>query len=490
MADAEEAGFVRAAQRGDRVAFIALARYYWPSVARVVEALAGSPEAAARRTLDVFEHAWKGLHFVPDGQRFYVWLHRIAFNLCQAGPVRVETAARGLPAEDPAHRCELAFGHLSAEHQQVLVLRLASHLGVEDVARVLELTPAAAKERLSQARADLHLRWSGLRHFNLQQLSDYVGTEPASAPEFVRAHLGECTDCRRALTALEAQERILTILLASAADSAGLERFLDEVVERIAGERPGDRVAAAAKPGIASALTASLTARAPEPPRGVSTAIRPLEPAPEPGSPPARSAASPPWVVAGVLLVLFALLGVQFGSRIEPWLLRHGIRWGGPEPNPPPTVVASVKRFTPEPIPDSLGAEEAGVLPAPEATASGPPIPNRPSPAASPRKGESGVGGKHGSPPPERKPALTASAVAPPVASRSKTGPARSPATGGTDSTRGPGTRTASAPAAPASAPPEPPPRARAWCAARSMTLMAGRWKVRRSRCPASTWWW
>src|SRR5262245_7330149 len=190
MPETEEIEFVRAAQRGDRVAFLALARWHWPWVVPLVEALCPRERVAAR-TLEVFEHAWRGLHFLPEGQRFFVWIHRIAFNLCLAvspGPEprgaekRGESALSGA-ADDLVLPLARAFPELTAEHQQVLLLRHALGLSLEDTARMLEVTPRTARERLSGARADLYTRLAKrdsatLRHFTLAQLCDYVGTDP------------------------------------------------------------------------------------------------------------------------------------------------------------------------------------------------------------------------------------------------------------------------------------------------------------------------
>ena len=451
MDEAEEAGFVRAAQRGDRVAFLALARYYWRSVAHVVQALSRSPETAARRTLDVFEHAWKGLHFLPDGQRFYVWVHRIAFNLCQAGPARIENGASETPIGDPAQRCVQAFADLSAEHQQVLVLRLASRLDIDDVTRVLELTPAAAKERLSEARADLHSRWTGkdpkagLSHFSLQQLSDYVGTEPASAPEFVRAHLGQCPDCRGALTALEAQERILTALFASV-DPAGREPFLNEIVERIAGERHADRM------GSSKAKTAASGAGS-TPDATIASSVRSD---PSPGSPATQRATSGPWIVVAIVVVVAALLGVQFGAQIEPWLGSVGIRWGAPGQTTSPNAVANVERSAPPSAtaPDPGEFEEVTALPAPEAPAAEAPIPSRPLPPPSPRKHESAAHEKNPVTVPGKK-SVAAVTAAPQSSERpgSQEAAAQGAASERADTSRG-----SAKPAESAAARPTPPP--------------------------------
>ena len=455
MPEGEEAGFVRAAQRGDRVAFIALARCYWPTVARVVGALTGSPEVAARRTLDVFEHAWKGLHFMPDGLRFYVWVHRIAFNLCQAGPIRAATTAPKAASEDAAQRCGRAFAHLSTEHQRVLALRAASHLEVENIARILELSPAAAQAQLSEARADLHSRWTGgdptasLRHFSLQQLSDYVGTDPAAASEFVRAHFGQCDECRRVLTALEAQERIVTALLADAADGAGLEPFLNQLVERVAGERHAERMTSAARPVAsadqASGVVATTGARAPEKARRGAPATRPAEPRAVSAVSPTRPSRSAFRILVVTALVIVVVLGVRFGSRIEPWLESQGIHFGGPK-RPSPTQAASVKRFTAPPereaAPAPVETLSVAPLPEPEEPASAP-SPVRP---ASPRRKAEVVAPEkrpprtpasaavQGATPATNTKATAENATAPPPAPASQASAPRSPASVTTDS--------------------------------------------------------
>ncbi len=162
MEEAEEAGFVRSAQRGERVAFLALARHHQHSVYRIAHAMTGSPSDAQALTLDTFVRAWKGIRHIPEGQPFYMWVIRITRNLCvshRRREGRVEAA--GNDSGDALRRWRLAFDSLPIEHQHALVLRLVERLGYAGIGQALDLPMGAAMGRIATARAELRSRLDG-----------------------------------------------------------------------------------------------------------------------------------------------------------------------------------------------------------------------------------------------------------------------------------------------------------------------------------------
>ena len=345
MPEAEEAGFIRAAQRGDRVAYLALARWHWPAVSGIARVLA-PPDRVEERILDVFEHGWKGLHFIPEGQRYFAWILRIAFNLCRSAPEleAFRTTAAVEPAADPDDvpaQIDGAFLKLAVQHRDPLILALACSLSHADIGRVLDIAPRTVAQRLSEARAELYngrggwLPTTGLRHFKLAQLCDYVGTDPAAAPAFVRDHLADCADCRAVLTALESQDRILARRLAGRADGEGVEGFLHDMVERLGDASPPER---------AEASEDEAKADAPRPPVAVPRVSRP--PGRESRKPAPVRAARPDHpgpTLAALVMVVMVLLAVVLGPRAQPWLTRIGFHWGPPSNRDPATEVAGAR---------------------------------------------------------------------------------------------------------------------------------------------------
>ncbi|HEY3216098.1 MAG TPA: RNA polymerase sigma factor [Candidatus Eisenbacteria bacterium] len=169
MDEAEETGFVRAAQHGDRAAFLALTRYYLPSVYRVVYALTCSREDTLDLTLDTFARAWKGIQYLSSGQPFYVWITRIARNLCVSHQRRRSSAtdadsaspADERPAGEPDRQCARAFMSLSSAHQHALALRVVERLNYLEIAKTLDLSVGGVIQRVSSARAALQGLLSG-----------------------------------------------------------------------------------------------------------------------------------------------------------------------------------------------------------------------------------------------------------------------------------------------------------------------------------------
>jgi RNA polymerase sigma-70 factor (ECF subfamily) len=97
---------------------------------------------------------------------FTTWLYRIAWNVChehwrlmrrdESAPV-VATAESAEPATLSERHVLLdeALGRLEPEHRAVLVLTRYHDLKYDDVARVLDCTPAAARVRAHRALNEL-----------------------------------------------------------------------------------------------------------------------------------------------------------------------------------------------------------------------------------------------------------------------------------------------------------------------------------------------
>src|ERR1700748_3825895 len=78
----DEAGLIRAAQRGDQDAFEHLVRKYDQSVLRLAMNLLRSPEEARDVYQEAFLKVFRNLHAFRFDCSFHTWLYRIVTNVC------------------------------------------------------------------------------------------------------------------------------------------------------------------------------------------------------------------------------------------------------------------------------------------------------------------------------------------------------------------------------------------------------------------------
>jgi len=78
----DEAGLIRAAQRGDQDAFERLVRAYDQSVLRVAMNLLRSPEEARDVYQEAFLKVYRNLQSFRFDCSFHTWLYRIVTNIC------------------------------------------------------------------------------------------------------------------------------------------------------------------------------------------------------------------------------------------------------------------------------------------------------------------------------------------------------------------------------------------------------------------------
>src|ERR1043166_6641321 len=78
----DEAGLIRAAQRGDQDAFERLVRAYDHSVLRIAMNLLRSPEEARDVYQESFLKVYRNLHSFRFDCSFHTWLYRIVTNIC------------------------------------------------------------------------------------------------------------------------------------------------------------------------------------------------------------------------------------------------------------------------------------------------------------------------------------------------------------------------------------------------------------------------
>ena len=78
----DEAGLIRAAQRGDQDAFERLVRTYDRNVLRLAVNLLRSPDEARDVYQEAFLKVYRNLHSFRFDCSFHTWLYRIVTNIC------------------------------------------------------------------------------------------------------------------------------------------------------------------------------------------------------------------------------------------------------------------------------------------------------------------------------------------------------------------------------------------------------------------------
>ena len=171
---------VRAAQRGDQVAFEQLVRAYDQSVLRLAMNLLRSPEDARDVYQEAFLRVYRNLHAFRFDCSFHTWLYRIVTNICldqlRKRKVRkeesavVETAEGGIDrmealeeesaAANPervtwnrqlGQRIEDALEDLTPRERMVFELRHYQGLRLRNIGEILGTSEEAAKNCLFRA---------------------------------------------------------------------------------------------------------------------------------------------------------------------------------------------------------------------------------------------------------------------------------------------------------------------------------------------------
>jgi RNA polymerase sigma-70 factor (ECF subfamily) len=130
---------------------------------------------------DLFQETWIRLarhaRRLEEGTNLRAWLYAVARNLFRDHARRAGLDAASLGtlggwwyldvpvgpgapdetaiAADAARRLERAFARLPANAREILLLVAAEGFAVDEAARILEIAPEAARQRLHRARADL-----------------------------------------------------------------------------------------------------------------------------------------------------------------------------------------------------------------------------------------------------------------------------------------------------------------------------------------------
>jgi RNA polymerase sigma-70 factor (ECF subfamily) len=172
-------------QQDDAGAFEELMVRYQDRVASLMTHLVGKRDLAEDLTQDIFLRVYRSRKRYIPGSKFSTWLYTIAHNVAsnsrrslsrrkEVNLVGQETgeyagnpldqaalAASGLMPTRQLDKAELAsvvqvaIAALNERQRLAVLLNKFEHLGYEEIAEVMELTPQAVKSLLSRARANL-----------------------------------------------------------------------------------------------------------------------------------------------------------------------------------------------------------------------------------------------------------------------------------------------------------------------------------------------
>lgn len=177
--DQSDGTYVARARDGDREAFRVLVERHSRSVFRLAYRMTGNEQDAEDVVQESMLRAYKQLSKFDDRASFGTWLYRITAN-CSLDLVRskkrraqhqsaapegdpeMDNPVLTVPSPDPnperlalsgevRERLSAAMGELSATERSAFVLRHFEGLSIEDISRVLECQPGAAKHSVFRA---------------------------------------------------------------------------------------------------------------------------------------------------------------------------------------------------------------------------------------------------------------------------------------------------------------------------------------------------
>lgn len=171
-------------QQGDESAFAELVERYQNRVLSVLYNALGHLEEAEDLTQDVFMRVYRARHGYRPSAKFSTWIFTITNNLAlnarrsrrvrrsvavagrDSGPLGPRpqeqlalepgpTASGQLRANETAELVREAVAQLDERQRMAVLLNKFEDLGYDEIARIMDTTPAAIKSLLSRARTNL-----------------------------------------------------------------------------------------------------------------------------------------------------------------------------------------------------------------------------------------------------------------------------------------------------------------------------------------------
>jgi RNA polymerase sigma-70 factor (ECF subfamily) len=171
MAGESERALIERLRQGDSAAFDALYDQHRARIFSFLARMTGRRELAEDLVQETFLRLVRFAPRLAPDTRLGVWLLSVARNVCLSY-YRWSAVDRGslftlrqredadapvspfdmTSARELERRVERALGQLSFEYREVLILTAIERLPQEEIARMLQLSPEAVRQRLSRAR--------------------------------------------------------------------------------------------------------------------------------------------------------------------------------------------------------------------------------------------------------------------------------------------------------------------------------------------------
>jgi RNA polymerase sigma-70 factor (ECF subfamily) len=193
----DDRALVRAAQRGDELAFRQLVERYQRRIYQLALGMTKDPDDAMDIAQETFVRVHKYLPSFKGDSSFFTWTYRIATNLCldaqrKKGRTERVDLTDGDEAEieaamdPPSHalagpqrqalneelkgKIDEALASLSENHRAILLLREVDGLSYEELAKVLDIRKGTVMSRLFHARLKMQ-----------NKLREYLGEDAPAA---------------------------------------------------------------------------------------------------------------------------------------------------------------------------------------------------------------------------------------------------------------------------------------------------------------------
>lgn len=172
MQHANDAALLAQARDGNHDAFRALVERHGPNTYRLAYRITGNQADAEDVVQETFVRAYRRLGRFEERSRLATWLYRIAFNCAidcvRARPRRhaadpretlhrLAAANTAPPADDLLYagqigqRVQKALARLSLQERAALMLRHYHECSIDEICRMLHLTPNGAKHSIFRA---------------------------------------------------------------------------------------------------------------------------------------------------------------------------------------------------------------------------------------------------------------------------------------------------------------------------------------------------
>ncbi len=186
---ADDPTLVRAAQRGDMVAFEELVARHRDKIYARAYSMMRNEEEAVDLSQEAWVKGWQRLHQFQGESSFGTWLTRIVINLCldqlrkqkrqrtesieamsdESGgverqmPVVTTNPTAGLERGELRQRIDKALSQLSHEHRTALILHEFEEMEYKEIARTMGCSIGTVMSRLFYARRKMAVLLSDLK---------------------------------------------------------------------------------------------------------------------------------------------------------------------------------------------------------------------------------------------------------------------------------------------------------------------------------------